>query len=191
MTLQKTTKHTLYIGLGTLLFFGLGGVIIVEHVQGQNFMDLLGEGVALHWQLLYGLLAGAAGSGVALLIITRSFFKNELAYYSGLISRLDLNGAGMVFLSLCAGIGEELFFRAGIQPLLGIWWTSVIFVGLHGYLNPMNMRISVYGLVLINVIAGFGYLFDTVGIFSAMTAHAFFDLVLFVALHKEQKSQTG
>ena len=97
---------------------------------------------------------------------------------------MDLNLVGIIFLSLCAGIGEELFFRAGIQPFLGVWWTAVFFVLLHGYLNPKNVRISIYGLVMVGIIAGFGYLFKYCGIFSAITAHAVFDMVLFFSMIK-------
>src|SRR5690606_14751744 len=91
-----------------------------------------------------------------------------------------LSRAGMLVLSLCAGIGEELFFRAGIQPFLGIWWTAILFVFIHGYLDPRNWRISIYGLVMVGIIAWFGYRFETIGIVAAMIAHAAFDFILFV-----------
>jgi len=190
--LQKINKTVPYLGLGTLIFFGLGGALIVEHIQDKSFSALLREGMELPYQLLYGVFVGLAGSAIALLLITRKFFKREKVYYAGLIARLELGWVGMVFLSLCAGIGEEIFFRAGIQPLLGVWWTAIIFVGLHGYLNPKNIRISIYGTILVGVIAIFGYLFEYVGIYSAITAHVLFDLVLFVYLNnKEMGSRSG
>jgi len=182
-------KTTLIFGLGTLFFFGLGGGLIIEYIQQQRFTELLGRGMSLHHQLVLGILAGLGGSAIALFLISRQFFKKERVYYSELISRLELDMWGMTFLSICAGIGEEIFFRAGIQPLLGIWWTAVIFVGLHGYLNPRNVRISIYGIILVGVIAIFGYLFEYAGLFSAITAHALFDLVLFWKMDKYREKE--
>jgi membrane protease YdiL (CAAX protease family) len=173
-------KFILYLSFGTLFFFGLGGVIIIEYFQDQKFVEVLKRGWSLPFQVMIGLVSGIIASGTALFIITRQFFQKEKKYYYNLISKLDLNIPGMILLSLCAGIGEELFFRAGIQPFLGIWWTSFLFVLLHGYLNPKNYRISIYGAVMVLFIAGFGYLFEHVGIFAAITAHAVFDMVLFL-----------
>ncbi|MEX2592327.1 MAG: CPBP family intramembrane glutamic endopeptidase [Anditalea sp.] len=179
-------KVTLSLALGTLFFFGIGGIFIIEYLQDQSFIDVLMRGWDIPFQLIIGLLAGMAASGIAMFIITRKFFKQEKKFYYNLISKLDLNLAGILILSLCAGIGEELFFRAGIQPLLGIWWTSFLFVMLHGYLNPKNLRISIYGLVMVAIIAGFGYLFKYSGIFTAMTAHAVFDMVLLLNMTKKR-----
>ena len=178
-------KTSFLLGISTLLFFGLGGILVIEFAQDKSFLQVLAEGRTFAVQLLIGTGVGVLASGIALLIITRRFFEDEKDFYYGLISKLGLGYGGMVFLSLCAGIGEELFFRAGIQPLIGIWWTSILFVLLHGYLNPRNWRISIYGVVMVGIIVGFGYLFETIGIFSAMAAHATFDMVLFLSMTKK------
>lgn len=179
-------KTTLSLGLGTLLVFGMGGILVIELLQDERFVEVLLRGRELPYQLLIGLLVGLTASGIALYIISRKFFEKEKAFYYGLISRLDLDVFAMVFLSLCAGVGEEIFFRAGIQPFLGIWWTALLFVLLHGYLNPTNFKISIYGIVMVGFIAVFGYLFQYIGIFSAITAHAVFDMVLFLRMTKSQ-----
>lgn len=178
-------RTTLYLGLGTLLIFGFGGFMIIEFLQGQTFLRMFLEGKDLFVQLILGILVGLASSGIAWFIVTRKFFAKEKLFYSQLVSRLNLDGWAILFLSLCAGIGEEIFFRAGLQPYLGVWWTSLLFVMLHGYLNPWNIRISFYGMVMVGIIAIFGYLFQYVGIFSAIFAHAVFDVVLFWKLNRE------
>ena len=179
------SKTSFLLGVSTLLLFGLGGILIIEFVQDTSFFRVLTEGSTLSVQILVGVGVGVLSAAIALLVITRKFFKDEKDFYYGLISKLNLGYGGMVFLSLCAGIGEELFFRAGIQPLIGIWWTSILFVLLHGYLNPKNWRISIYGVVMVGIIVGFGYLFETIGVFSAMAAHATFDTVLFLNMAKK------
>jgi len=181
-------KTSFLLGISTLLFFGFGGILLIEFVQDKPFLQVVDEGSTLSTQILAGAGVGVLAGAIALLIITRRFFKDEKDFYYGLISKLNLGYGEMVFLSLCAGIGEELFFRAGIQPLIGIWWTSVLFVLLHGYLNPKNWRISIYGVVMVGIIVGFGYLFETIGIFSAMAAHATFDMVLFLNITKKDEA---
>lgn len=180
------SKNTILLGCFTLFFFGIGGILIIELLQDQRISFIIGKGFSFPYQLTIGVLTGLVAAGIALFIISRKFFQKERAFYYSLISKLDLNLAGIIFLSLCAGIGEELFFRAGIQPFLGIWWTAVFFVLLHGYLNPKNVRISIYGLVMVGIIGGFGYLFNYIGIFSAIAAHAVFDMVLFVTMVKNR-----
>lgn len=172
----------LTLGLGTLLFFGLGGFYLIEQVQERSFVTVLLEGMTVPLQLGFGIAYGLVTALLALWIISRDFFKKEKKFYHSIIFQLNLNFASIIFLSLCAGIGEEIFFRAGLQPLLGLWPTSVIFVLLHGYLNPYNWRISIYGIAMVFFMAGVGYLFREVGLISAMAAHAVLDIILFMKL---------
>jgi hypothetical protein len=182
-------SKALVLGLSTLVIFGLGGYFLIEATQDKDFLAVLlsGESPALQTAIGagYGLLCGV----LALWIIRRPFFAREKQFYSEKIGYLKLNLPLIIFISLCAGVGEELFFRGGLQPLLGLWPTSVLFVFIHGYLNPRNWRISVYGAVMVFMIAGMGYLFQTVGLISAMTAHAALDLLLFLDLQKEKSGE--
>ncbi len=166
------------LGWATLLGFGLAGLALVYFFQETSVWELL----AGHWpvwtQALIGLLAGVISGFFAKWLILRSFFEKEKIKYRDLINQWSWTPTGIVFISFCAGIGEELFFRAGLQPLLGLWTTTVLFVLLHGYLNPFNWRISVYGILMVGLIAFFGYLFQQVGILTAILAHAAFDAVL-------------
>jgi hypothetical protein len=100
---------------------------------------------------------------------------------------MEMNFAIIVGVSLCAGIGEEIFFRGVVQPLpyCGVWVTAIFFVAIHGYLNPMDWRISIYGVYMTILIAGLGYLTDYMGLTTAMVAHTMIDVVLFSYLTKE------
>lgn len=171
-------KSVFLLGLITLFGFGFGGILIIEYFQEVSFLEIWRRGNSIPLQIGMGGLVGLSASGVALFIISRKFFEKEKAFYYDLISKLEINRSGIIFLSLCAGIGEEIFFRAAIQPFLGIVLTSILFVLLHGYLTPKNLRLSVYGLLLTGIIVGFGYLFESVGLIAAITAHTLFDLVL-------------
>ncbi|MDZ7846435.1 MAG: CPBP family intramembrane glutamic endopeptidase [Owenweeksia sp.] len=75
-----------------------------------------------------------------------------------------------------------------MQPLLGVWFTSVIFVALHGYLSISNWRIGVYGLIMLGIIAGFGYLYRYTGLLTVITAHSVFDFVLFMHIYRSRRN---
>ena len=173
-------NKTLGLGLSTLIIFGLGSYYLIVSVQEKVFLKVLLSGLAIPVQLGIGLAYGLLTAVVALWIINRKFFKREKKYYHKLIAQLDLSLGNIIFLSFCAGFAEELFFRGGLQPLLGLWLTSILFVAIHGYLNPRNWRVSIYGAAMVFFIAGMGYLFQEVGLISAMTAHAVLDVVLFL-----------
>lgn len=180
-------QKVLGLGLSTLILFGLGGYYLIVSVQEKAFMEVLLSGMSIPLQLGIGLGYGLLTALVAIGIISSNFFKKEKKYYHRIIAQLELKLSGILFLSLCAGVAEELFFRAGLQPLLGLWLTSIIFVFIHGYLNPYNWRISVYGAAMVLFIAGIGYLFREVGLISAMAAHTALDVVLFLNMTRSQK----
>lgn len=96
-----------------------------------------------------------------------------------IVRSMNLNLWDCIFISLCAGIGEELLFRSGVQFYLGPIWTSIIFVAIHGYLNPRNWRVSIYGLIVLPFILVISYGFYEFGLWFSIAAHAAYDFVLF------------
>lgn len=181
--------RVLLLSAATIFLFGIGGIYIIESWQLRDFQEVLWEGWPVGWQLITGIASGAVSAGIALMLITSKFFKNERRYYYEMISRLDLSIAGIFLISLSAGIGEEIFFRAGLQPMLGVWPTSIIFVLLHGYLNVTNKRILTYGILMVLIIAGFGYLYRYTGLFTVMSAHAVFDIILLLHIYGNRKKR--
>ena len=124
--------------------------------------------------MLYGLVVAFAGWG----IVRSNLLKEVRAFYAKLLSQFELSVPEVIFISLCAGIGEELLFRGAIQPWLGVELTAFIFVAIHGYLDPRDWRISLYGLFMTLAIIGIGYMSEAWGLVSAMTAHTVIDIVL-------------
>jgi membrane protease YdiL (CAAX protease family) len=105
-------------------------------------------------------------------------------FFADLMKKFTVSTPEIFLLSLCAGVGEELLFRGAIQPWLGIWPTAIIFIALHGYLNPKDRPLFIYGMVLLLVSAGFGYLLPFSGIYAAMAAHFWIDVVLMLYLKR-------
>ena len=91
-------------------------------------------------------------------------------------------------ISFCAGVGEELLFRGALQYWLGVPLTAIGFVALHGYLNPRDARVSVYGIYLVLCMFAYGLLAERMGLLPAMIAHVLFDVVLLDRLHRHRIS---
>lgn len=142
-------------------------------------------------QIISGILLGVALGLGARSLVSQPFLAETEKKYSQIISRLRLNEWHIIFISLCAGFGEELLFRGALQPLMGIWITAIIFVAIHGYLDPRNWKMSIYGVYMTLAIAVLGYLTEYVGIIGACLAHAAIDYVLFRHLIKSGKSHSN
>jgi membrane protease YdiL (CAAX protease family) len=129
-------------GLGLLTLLGFGGIgwWLSAFFHGQDLEAQLGL-AHRPWakQVLDGLLYGGIASANILWLLHNRILAEPRHVFGQLVQRFKLGVPDMVFLSLCAGIGEEWFFRGAIQPWLGIWITAIAFVALHGYLSPGNL----------------------------------------------------
>ncbi len=136
-------------------------------------------------QTILGLNLGIVYGFMALLFMQAPVFDKLPNKMERVIGEMNLNTWDVIFLSFCAGFGEELLFRTGIQPYLGVLITSVIFVAIHGYLNPWNWRKSLYGFIVLPFILMIGAGFYEFGQWFSISAHFSYDLVLFLALIKQ------
>jgi membrane protease YdiL (CAAX protease family) len=171
-------KTILLMALGTLLGFGGLGVGLVPFVRDLG-IDVFFIGIEAFWiQVLVGLLFGIISAKAGWQIVELPMMAKTKTFFSSLIQPLKLNNIQIVFISICAGVGEELFFRGAIQPMLGIWITSILFVLLHGYLNPFNLPLTYYGIYMILVIGVMGLMTEHLGILTAMIAHTMIDIIL-------------
>jgi len=102
------------------------------------------------------------------------------------IRALNLNYQDIILVSICAGVGEEMLFRGVIQEFMGVWLTSVVFVGIHGYYDFRNWRIFLYGMLMTIIIVGVGYLFAEMGILAPIIAHFVIDVILLSLICRSQ-----
>lgn len=79
------------------------------------------------------------------------------------------------------GFVEELLFRGAIQPLLGVWFTSLIFALIHfRYLKKIVLI-----LVTFSISIGLGLITEHTGSwFSAYIAHMLIDFILGIFIRK-------
>lgn len=179
-------QNILFLALATLIFLGGLGFIFTPLARDVNIYAFLKGNKPIHLQLMIGLASGLLISVVAWKIVSLPYLKSVKSFFQDVISDLKMNDVQILFVSICAGIGEELLFRGAIQPVLGIWITSLVFVAVHGYLNPKNLRITLYGIFMTVSIVYLGYLTEYIGIVSSMTAHTIVDIYLLKKLTSEK-----
>lgn len=175
---MASRRLVLLLAAATLLVFGGVGVWLISSVQDRSLASVV-FGTTPAWkQVLVGITSGLVISAGAWAIITRSFLTSVRMKYATLIGPLMPGVTAQVLVSVCAGVGEELFFRGALQHWLGIPWTAVVFVGLHGYLDPRDLRISLYGIYLTAAMIGLGWLAREMGLLAPIIAHTLIDIVL-------------
>lgn len=188
---MTSNRFVYVIAFGTLLCFGGLGLLGRAVFLDLTFPSIVESNYSLVLQILFGVLIGAATGAIALVATSFKLIRKSAQKYTDFLSRLNLTWVNIILISLCAGFGEELFFRAFVQHYLGIWLTSVIFVALHGYLNPKDLGISLYGVLVVFIIAGYGYLYQEVGYIAAAIAHAVFDVILLGKLRFESRNKSN
>jgi membrane protease YdiL (CAAX protease family) len=166
------------LGWITLIGFSALGFGILYYAAGLTPLQILFEGQPIWWQITVGLISGAGIGLAALKLLEHPYVQPAAAVYEKLILSFNLRPGDVVFISFCAGFGEEILFRGAVQHYLGIWAAAVIFVAIHGYLNPRNTRIMVYGLFMTLSIGLLGYMREQMGIWTAISGHFTIDVVL-------------
>lgn len=91
----------------------------------------------------------------------------------------------LMFISLLAGLGEELLFRAFLQQLWGLWPAAGLFMLAHAgfWAVPPHTQARLL-FAPFSLLAGLllGVLFQEIGLVAAITAHFLYDLGAFYIL---------
>ena len=139
---------------------------------------------------LFIIISAGAGAAVliSLLVVKLRVFSPVYDLLKQLVTGFKLSYFDALIIALTAGICEEILFRAVLQPMWGIWITSFVFILLHGYFNPVNWRMSMFGLVMFCLSVGIGNIYINFGLMPAVIFHFVYDftaLALIKALNKK------
>jgi membrane protease YdiL (CAAX protease family) len=171
-----------YVSSGAVvLVLGLGGILAGWGRLGPEAMGL----VRVPWSLVVpwalGLSAGALLVMGYFFVLRRAVGLRESPLLIQLLPRTGKEKLVFAWLSLAAGVGEELAYRGFLVPvlalLLGSPWgaavaSSVVFGALHAYQGWLGMvRTGVLGLLLAASLILSGSLWP------AILAHAILDLL--------------
>ena len=177
-----TKTNIRLLGLVTLFVFPIPSYLWWHFYEKQAFTDFLQIEKLSISPILSGSAVGILYAFIINRITNTAFFQRIPLKVEQMIREMNLSYLDALFLSICAGIGEELLFRTGIQPYLGVLITSIIFVLIHGYFSIKQPKVSFYGLLVLPFILIIGYGFVMWGLWFSISAHLFYDLILFVIL---------
>ncbi len=131
---------------------------------------------------VWSLIGVEFGFVVGFILIVLTNIGSESASISSqitIIQSLQLSVLELLFLSICAGFGEEILFRLFVQEWLHPLLAAVFFVAIHGYINPKDWSTTKYGLMVLLFIIAISYALKPLGIWFCITAHISYDFVLF------------
>ena len=110
-----------------MLFIGLG---VMDAQDLDIIAAIFGDGANL-------VRDTALGAGTGLVVVGITWLCRNLKAVQDL-NREFREAVGtpstalIAVLALTSAVGEEVLFRGGLQPLLGFWWTALIFGLMHG-----------------------------------------------------------
>jgi membrane protease YdiL (CAAX protease family) len=163
----------------TCVAFSLIALAIIFFAQTEPLSVFRGP-MAAGEQLLFGLglsaLAAVASYLSFRLTAQSEATRNTITAYG----RLDLSGFNPVWISLAAATGEELLFRAALQPLLGVWITSIAFLLTHTpvyQFRRLDKATLVQAAGVFGASVALGFIYQNVGLLAAMMVHTALDVV--------------
>jgi membrane protease YdiL (CAAX protease family) len=151
---------------------------------------VLADGRGVAWKIGAGSAIGLAFSIPAWIVVLKvNVFENFRTQMLGLTDRVDLGGWKPLWFGLCAGVGEEALCRGALQPLLGIWWTSLLFTlalyGTGGFKSMNPTKLEYAGFVFLASVPK-GYVLIEIGLISAAALHSVADVFGLVVLSREE-----
>ena len=163
----------------TCLVFCLLAAAIIWFTQDAP-LALFTRPAAPMWQLVIG-------QGLALLAAIASYAlyrfgadAESTAKTIDTYSRLDLRGLNPLWMALAAAVGEEMLFRAALQPLLGVWITSVLFLATHVPVyrfRQLDKATLAQAAGVFGISVALGFICQYVGLIAAMLVHLWIDIV--------------
>lgn len=167
------------LGWITLLVFPSIGLWLLWYFEGTDLISVLELEQVTSPSVLLGIELGLFYGIIVLLVSQADIFKEMSSHQERLFRSLDLKWGDIIFMSLCAAIGEEILFRVSLQTWFGPFLTSVLFVAVHGYFNPMSLKKSALGFLLLPFILLISYGYEMFGLWFSIGAHFSYDLLMF------------
>jgi uncharacterized protein len=185
-------KITLARQLGTCGLLCAVALLVVIVFHSKPYVSNFIYGLSVPQQILAG--AAISGAYAILSIIGKNYAANRKSTQHMIesYSRLDLSGWNPVWIALAAALGEELLFRGALQPLIGIWLTSVLFVVSHirAYrFSTLDKRVLFQSLGIFTVSVVFGFMALYIGLITAIIVHAVIDIIGLYTIRRAILSQ--
>jgi uncharacterized protein len=187
MTQSHNTKFTLGRQLRTCAILSAIAIAIIILLHDRPYLDKLLAGLPLLQQAGIGLGVGVLYWACGVIGFKYAAGRKTARSTADSYSRLDLRGWNPVWIALAAGFGEELLFRGALQPLLGIWLTSALFVLAHikAYrFTELSSRVLLQAVSIFAVSVVLGCIAHYAGLVTAMIIHAAVDIAGLYAIRR-------
>jgi membrane protease YdiL (CAAX protease family) len=180
-------SRELFMRMGLLtLLVPLVIVAILYYFNATTFMIPVVIGKVNVWiQVGAGVAGGFLISGITWLMGKWKYLDDVNFDFTLRLGIFNFSLQEILFLSFCAGVGEEIVFRGMIQPWLGILTTSFMFIALHGYMSYSSWPKVIFGLILFAVGTILGILGEYLGLLAAIVAHIIYDVIAFQRIQAE------
>jgi membrane protease YdiL (CAAX protease family) len=180
-------SRELFMRMGLLtLVVPLVIVAILYNFNATAFMIPVVIGKVNVWiQVGAGVAGGFLLSGITWLMGKWKYLDDVNFDFTLRLGIFNFSLQEILFLSFCAGVGEEIVFRGMIQPWLGILTTSFMFIALHGYMSYSSWPKVIFGLILFAVGTILGILGEYLGLLAAIVAHIIYDVIAFQRIQAE------
>jgi membrane protease YdiL (CAAX protease family) len=180
-------SRELFMRMGLLtLLVPLVIVAILYYFNATTFMIPIIIGKVNVWiQVGAGVAGGFLLSGITWLMGKWKYLDDVNFDFTLRLGIFNFSLQEILFLSFCAGVGEEIVFRGMIQPWLGILTTSFMFIALHGYMSYSSWPKVIFGLILFAVGTILGILGEYLGLLAAIVAHIIYDVIAFQRIQAE------
>jgi uncharacterized protein len=188
-TEEITGKKLLTMSVISFVIYAVVAWLIYWLVIDDHLLTAFDHGLPVLDQIGAGVVAGMVAAGIIMFLSGREQLESVLDDFTiyRAVSEINFSPFDRIQISLFAGVGEELLFRGAIQPLLGIWITSVLFIGIHGYFKFKSSGHIFFGLMMFGLSVMLGFLFEIAGLVAAMTAHAVYDVVMLWWVNNRRK----
>lgn len=182
-----TTGKLLIMSVVSANIYLFISLLIIKYWHEGWLVDLFNSNFTVMYQVAFGAGAGVLASAIIYVIINLPPVSNVLSDFSVFkaLSKARFSLFDKTQISVFAGAGEEVLFRGAIQPLLGNVFTSIIFIGIHGYFKFKSIGHVLFGFMMFGLSLMLGFLAAEIGLFAAMVAHALYDLIMLILIQKK------
>ncbi|PKR81311.1 hypothetical protein CW751_04430 [Brumimicrobium salinarum] len=170
----------------TLLLFPAIGLLLLWFFSNINLLSVFELDKIVSPMTLLGLEFGFLYGFVVIAITQLPMFEEMSKPQTRMLKNLNLKWPDVIFMSFCAGFGEEILFRAGLQTFLGPWLTSFLFIAIHGYFSPFSLKKNAIGILLFPFILLISYAYDVFGLWFCVAAHFSYDLLMFIGVMQKE-----
>ena len=164
-----------------MLLMIAAAILLIRIFADMTPLQLLFGGRSIYIQPVLGIIGLVVLAIPAFLAIK---YKPELVEdgLEEILPICKLSLGKLAFMSILAGISEELLFRAFIQEMVGIWPASVAFMLAHFGFWFRQEKVAdkvLFGIFYLLAGVWLGLIYQQAGIIAAAIAHAGYDYILF------------